>query len=118
METCYKVVAQFFAMVHLGYIPESRGYGLCAAVEEFLESHHFAEWQCDAIGSAMCECLEAAGLGSNFPIEGSYAAYSANTNKYRGPWASKRRALAQHLAVYMVKSMERWDDETNRCSGF
>ena len=118
METCYKVAAQFFAMVHLGYIPDDTGCGLCADVGEFLESHHFAEWQCDAIEAEMREYFEAVGLDPNFPIEGSRAAYSANIDKYRGPWASKRRALAQHLSEHMHSLAEGGDYETSVHPGF
>jgi hypothetical protein len=100
-------------MVHLGYIPDYVRCGLCGNIEDFLEEAGYDSDEVEAVMDAMWQAFYDAGLNVDFPVEGSHSSYSTNPDKFRGPWAAKRRELAKGLAVVMVKYAREAAYETN-----
>ena len=100
MEACYKLAAKFFAMVHLGYIPEYELCGLCVTAIMYIEKHGGSPEELHHIEKQMEACFRHLKLCVDFPVEGNSQRYTRYRDKYRGPYAKKRRELALKLSLW------------------
>jgi hypothetical protein len=100
MERSYTLASKFFAMVHLGYIPEDELCGLCANAITFIEKHGGSLEELHHIDKQMKACFRHLGLCVYFPVEGDSQRYTLYNEKYRGPYARKRRKLALKLSLW------------------
>lgn len=94
MKALYDFCAKYFAMIHLGYVPDEPTIGMCPNVFEV-----FAEDALYLALDVMRPMFISLYGNAKYPIEKSLPAYTENREKYRGEAGVKRRKLAALLAV-------------------
>ena len=97
------LASKFFAMVHLGYIPEDELSGLCSNAVTFIAKHGGSFKELIHIDKQMQACFRHLNLCVYFPVEGNQERYENEHYKYKGKYAGQRRALAKQLAVYFKR---------------
>jgi hypothetical protein len=100
MRQTYTLASKFFAMVHLGYIPGADLCGLCSNVLTFIEKHGGSLEGLHFVDRQMKTFFRSKGLDLYYPVEGSSDLYTRYNEKYRGPYAGKRRKIAYLLSLW------------------